>query len=176
MASPTESINAALQRNWEMIDSALEGLDDATLSLQPSEQCNSIAWILWHMSRVVDTFINTRILETTQLWIRDGWHGKYGMPEDTEDRGGGWTAAQVAAWSAPRRDVQLGYYGAVKATAMEFLSSATPAQLEKKLVFPPLAEPRSTAAALGQMTWDSIAHGGQIAYLRGFYRGMGWHR
>ena len=44
--SPTESITTALERNWEMIDSALEGLDDATLGRQPTEQCNSIAWIL----------------------------------------------------------------------------------------------------------------------------------
>ena len=160
MVSPTESINSALSRNWEMIDSALEGLDDATLSLQPNDHCNSIAWIMWHMNRVVDTFINTRILETAQLWVRDSWYSKYGMPEDPDDRGVGWTAAQVAAWSPPGKEVQLGYYEAVKAAAKEFLSSATPEQLEKKLVFPPLAEPRSTAAALGQMTWDAISHGG----------------
>ena len=176
MVSPTESISTPLERNWEMIDSALEGLDDATLSLRPSEQCNSIAWILWHMSRVIDTVINTRLLETTQLWVGDRWHIRYRMPEDPEDRGVGWTAAQVAAWSPPERDVQLGYYGAVKAALMGFLSSVTPAQLEKKLVFPPVAEPRSGAAALGQMTWDAVAHGGQIAYLRGLHRGMGWHR
>ena len=176
MVSPTESISTALERNWEMIDAALEGLDDATLGLQPSEQCNSIAWILWHMSRVVDTVINTRLLESTRLWVGDGWHSKYRMPEDPEDRGVGWTAAQVAAWSAPERDVQLGYYGAIKASLTEFLSSVTLAQLQKKLASPPVAEPRSAAAILGQMTWDAIAHGGQIASLRGFHRGMGWHR
>ena len=31
------------------------------------------------------------------------------------------------------------------------------------------------AAALGQMTWDNIAHGGQIAYIRGLLTGMGWY-
>ena len=74
------------------------------------------------------------------------------------------------------RDILLGYYEAVKTAAREFLSSATAADLEKQLVFPPLPEPRSAATALGQMTWDAVAHGGQIAYLRGFFRGMGWHR
>jgi hypothetical protein len=29
---------------------------------------------------------------------------------------------------------------------------------------------------LGQFTWDNVAHGGQIAYLRGLFIGMGWHR
>ena len=173
---PTESVTMALTRNWESIDAALEGMDDATLGRQPNEQCNSIAWLLWHMNRVVDTFIHTRFRETPQLWISDGWCEKFGMGEDPEDRGVGWTAARLAAWSAPARDVQVGYYEAVKSAAREFLASVTPADLEKTLVFPPLPEPRPMATALGQMTWDAVSHGGQVAYLRGFYMGMGWHR
>jgi uncharacterized damage-inducible protein DinB len=172
----TESIGTALERNWDMIDRALEGLDDATLARQPSDQCNSITWLLWHMSRVVDTFMTTRIREKPQLWLSEGWHQRFGMADDPDDRGVGWTAAQVAAWSAPGRDVLIGYYQAVRAAAREFLSSVTPAELEKTIVFPPSDEPRSVASALGQMTWDAISHGGQIAYLRGFYLGMGWHR
>ena len=30
--------------------------------------------------------------------------------------------------------------------------------------------------ALGQLVLESVAHGRQIAYLRGFHRGMGWYR
>ena len=176
MVSPTESIAAALTRNWEMIDSALEGMDEAALARQPSEQCNSIAWILWHLSRVMDTAVHTRIRETPQLWINDGWHDKFSMSADPDDRGVGWTAAQVASWRAPAREVLLGYYGVIKAAVTEFLASATPAELERKVVWTPVAEPRTVAAAFGQVTWDAIAHGGQIAYLRGLYLGMGWHR
>jgi hypothetical protein len=172
----TESIGTALERNWDMIDRALAGLDDSALARQPSDQCNSIAWILWHMSRVVDTFMTTRFREKPQRWISEGWYRKFGMSDNPEDRGVGWTAAQVAMWPAPARDVQIGYYHAVRAAAREFLSSVTPDELEKTIVFPPSNEPRSIASALGQMTWDAISHGGQIAYLRGFYLGMGWHR
>jgi hypothetical protein len=56
------------------------------------------------------------------------------------------------------------------------MSSLTYADLEKQKLIPPVTEPRTVAAALGQMTWDAVAHGGQIAYLRGLYKGMGWHR
>jgi hypothetical protein len=31
------------------------------------------------------------------------------------------------------------------------------------------------AAAIGQMTWDNISHGGQISYIRGLFSGMGWY-
>src|SRR5215470_6285908 len=114
-----EGFLTALERNWEMVDGTLAGLDDQTLARRPTEQCNSIAWLLWHMTRVVDTFIHTRLQAQPQIWIRDGWHTKFGM-------------------------------------------EAVP-------------EPRTVAAALGQMTWDNVAHGGQIAYLRGLFQGMGWY-
>jgi hypothetical protein len=159
-----------------MIDSALAGMDEAALVRQPSEQCNPAAWILWHLSRVMDTAVHTRIRQVPQLWVSEGWHAKFGMSDDAEDRGVGWTAEQVAEWQAPDREVLLGYYANIKAAVTEFLSSATEAELEQTVVWPPVAEPRTVAAAFGQVTWDAIAHGGQIAYLRGLYLGMGWHR
>ena len=171
-----ESIIYALERNWDMVDAAMDGLDEATLARQPADQCNSIAWILWHQNRVVDTFIHTRLRSIDQLWTRDGWHQKFGMPADPEDRGVGWTSEQVGGWTAPSRETQLGYYEAIKAAATEYLESLSQADLEVQVVTPPVAQPRSVAMALGQMTWDNIAHGGQIAYLRGLYLGMGWHR
>ena len=82
----------------------------------------------------------------------------------------------MSAWQAPSRDVQLGYYEAVKGAAKEFISSLSSEELETKVVLPPVPEPRSVGAALGQVTWDNISHGGQIAYLRGLFIGMGWHR
>jgi hypothetical protein len=171
-----EGLLTALDRNWEMIDAALEGLDEATLSRRPDDECNSIAWIMWHLNRVVDSFIHTRLQGAPQLWVQDGWHQKFGMSDDPEDRGVGWTAEQVGAWKAPSREVQLGYHEAIRAKTREYLLSLTYADLEERKVIPPAAQPRSVAAALGQMTWDAVAHGGQIAYLRGLYRGMGWHR
>ena len=171
-----EGLLIAHQRNWEMIDVALETLDDSLLARQPAEDCNSVAWIMWHMSRVVDTFIHTRLQGSPQLWLECGWAQKFGMDADPEDRGVGWTGEQVSAWKVPAKDVQLGYYNAVKAAAEKYISSLSDADLQVISVIPPTLEPRSVAAALGQMTWDAVAHGGQIAYLRGLYQGMGWHR
>ena len=171
----TELVLAALDRNWDMIDAALDGLDDALLARIPAGQCNSIAWILWHLDRVMDTFVTTRLREQPQVWEEGGWAKRFGMAPDPDDRGVGWTAEQVAAWKPPVREVQVGYYQAVRSEAREFLAALTEQDLGKRLVFPAGAEPRTAASALGQMTWDIVAHGGQIAYLRGFYKGMGWH-
>ena len=175
MSAP-DSILLALQRNWEMVDAALEGLDAATMSAQPNSHCNSIAWILWHMTRVMDTFVNTRFRGRSQLWISGGWSQRYSMVADPDERGVGWTAEQVAAWVPPTREIQLGYYEAVKADTRSFLDSATDEEMQKLVDFPRSPEPRPVSTAMGQMTWDAIAHGGQIAFLRGYFLGMGWHR
>ncbi len=171
-----EGLLTAHLRNWDMIDAALSDLDDDLMARIPAPQCNSVAWILWHMNRVVDTFIHTRLQEVPQLWDTGGWHAKYGMAQDPEDRGLGWTAEQVAAWQPPDKDAQLGYYAAVKDAARDYIAGLSLDDLNVTKVIPPVEEPRTVAAALGQMTWDAVAHGGQIAYLRGLYLGMGWHR
>jgi uncharacterized damage-inducible protein DinB len=176
MVSAAEPVIAALERNWEMIDAALEGLDEATMASQPNGQSNSAAWVLWHLTRVTDTFIHTRLRDLNQLWIKDGWHEKFGMAADAEDRGVGWTAAQVEAWSPPSKDVQLGYYEAVKGQTRDYLANVSEEELAREIVLLPRPDPRTIAACMGQMVWDSVAHGGQIAYLRGYYGGMGWNR
>ncbi len=170
-----EGLLTALERNWDMVDNALDGLDDATLARCPTDQCNSIAWTLWHMNRVFDTFVHTRLQSQPQLWIRDNWYARFGMSDDPDDRGVGWTASAVAAWTPPAKDVQVGYYEAVKQASRAYLATLSSADLEVRRVIPPAPEPRTVAAALGQVTWDNVAHGGQIAYLRGLFEGMGWY-
>lgn len=171
----TEGLMTALERNWDMVDAALDGLDDTTLARCPNDQCNSMAWTLWHMNRVMDTFIHTRLQSIPQLWIRDSWHDRFAMSADPEDRGVGWSAEQVRLWTPPTKTVQVGYYDAVKQATRAYLSTLSDADLEVRRVIPPVSEARSVAAALGQVTWDNVAHGGQIAYLRGLFEGMGWY-
>lgn len=171
-----DAIMWALDRNWNMVDAAVNGLDRDTLTRQPAEQCNSIAWILWHMNRVIDTFINQRLQGLPPFWISQGWNEKFGMSGNV--RGMGWSSEELAGWSAPSLDVILGYQETVRRAAREYIGSLTGEDLERRVTFPPEAETQdhTIATALGQLVWDNVAHGGQIAYLRGLFQGMGWHR
>ncbi len=170
----TDVITTSLERNWGMVDRALEGLDDTTLAQQPNADSNSIAWLLWHMTRVVDTFANSRLQSKPQLWVQDGWHQKFGMSDDPGETGQGMSAERLAAWTAPSRDVLLGYYEAVKTGARDYLASLTDADLSASVVVPPANESRPVSDLLGIMVYDNVVHGGQIAYLRGYYKGLGW--
>ncbi len=170
----TDVISIALARNWSMVDNAIQSLSDDDLTQQPNDQSNSVAWLLWHMNRVVDNMIHTRLQSQRQLWVLDGWHQKFGMSDEESDFGMGWTAEQVAAWKAPARDVLLGYYDAMKASARDYLASLSDAELDKSVMVG--NESRGVSDLLGVLVYDNVVHGGQIAYLRGFYGGMGWHR
>ena len=176
MVSATDSIIWALERNWDMVEAALQGLDDATFTRRPAGHCNSIAWILWHMNRVVDIFINTRLQAKPQLWVREAWHSKLGMDEGA--RVMGHSEEDLSAWPAPSRKAQIGYSLAVRGDAREYITSLTVEDLARRVTFPPEAQTQdhSVATALGQLLWDNVAHGGQIAYIRGLYDGLGWHR
>ena len=166
----------ALGRNWNMVDAAIAGLDPETLARQPAADCNSIAWILWHMNRVIDTFINQRLQGLPPFWISQGWSEQFGMAENV--RGMGWSPEDLADWSAPDTEVLLGYQEAVRQVARDYIVSLTYEDMERKITFPPEAEVQDHTlnTALGQLVWDNVAHGGQIAYLRGLFQGMGWHR
>ena len=170
----TDVISTSLERNWGMVDRALEGLDDAILARQPNEESNSIAWLLWHMNRVVDRFVNDRFQSKPQLWIEAGWHQRFGMDGDPEVTGQGWTVAQIAQWDTPSKDVLVGYFEAVKTSAREYVSALTDEGLAASITVPPANEARLISDMLGVLVYDNITHGGQIAYLRGYYQGMGW--
>ena len=170
-----DGLISALENNFTTIDLALRDLDDDQFHRIPADDCNSVAWILWHLSRVMDSFIHTRLRDLPQLWDAGDWARHYTLP-DGENRGLGWTHQMVCAWQPPARSVQMDYFEQVRAALRAYLPSLTEAQMQQTKVIPPVSEPRTVAAALGQMTWDCVSHGGQIAFLRGMYKGMGWHR
>jgi len=167
-----------LERNWEMVEAAINDLDEATLARHPAEHSNSIAWIFGHMNRVVDMFIQHRLQSKPELWFSEGWCEEFGMSNNPEGLGMGQTAEQIAAWVAPSLESQVGYFEAVKTVARGYISSLTAADLERRVTFPPeaLRREHTVATALGQLVLENVAHGGQIAYLRGLYKGMGWYR
>ena len=68
----------------------------------------------------------------------------------------------------------MGYYEAMKASAKDYLASLSDAELDQSVVVG--NESRAVSDLLGVLVYDNVVHGGQIAYLRGFFGGMGWHR
>ena len=53
---------------WSLHDEVLTGLSEAHIQTVPRPGQNSIAWLLWHISRIEDMTINTLTLQQEQVW------------------------------------------------------------------------------------------------------------
>lgn len=174
-----EFISQLLDMNWGMVESALDGLTPEELSRRPTDESNSIAWLMWHTARDEDYLISMAE-ERPQLWVSDGWHEKFGIAPgsdgyDFKDIGVGQTAEEVAAFESPDVSVITGYYLAARQATKDYLKAVTTEDLDREM-----PDPWSKGGTTPLVTYincivdEALAHGGQVANLRGMYRGMGW--
>ena len=62
-------------RVLEMVEPALKGLSPGDLNRQPKPDCNSMGWIIWHLTRGHDAQIAS-LMNEEQVWIKDKWYDK----------------------------------------------------------------------------------------------------
>jgi hypothetical protein len=151
------------------IKQATEGLTDEQLFYQPTPDTNSIAWLVWHLSRWRDK-VSASIVGEPQVWTSQGWDQRFNMPG--ERTGLGDTLEQVAAFRVDR-DSLLAYANAAHDALVQRVSRLTPEQFEKPVEYLP-GSSRSAWRALVSVMGDSSEHTGQINYLRGMLTGHGW--
>ena len=123
-------IKDALDRNERYMLAAIDGLSPEDLRARPAAESNPIGWLMWHLTRVQDYAVST-ITEKETLWVRDGWHERFGMAPDPAYRGNGDTNEQVDAFAAPDVETLAAYYKAVRANTDAFLDSLTDADLTR---------------------------------------------
>ena len=105
----------AFTRIKEGVDAALEGLADAELTYRADPEANSIAWLVWHLTRVEDDHVS-EVAGTEQAWTAEGWSDRFGLAvrqarprlRPHARRGGeGESGRRPAAW-LPRRRLARG--------------------------------------------------------------------
>jgi len=52
-----EFITDMFIRISRVLEAALDGLNENEINQQPCSECNSIGWMVWHLTRVQDRFI-----------------------------------------------------------------------------------------------------------------------
>ncbi len=158
-----EFIVDALDKENGFLLEALDGLGPEELAWQPAADANSIGWILWHMVRVEDMWIQFFAQFQTELWETEGWHEKFGLP--TRDNGFGHTAEQVNNFPALDLSEFLRYRAAVRQATLAYLDMLTPEDMER---VPRERRPEmSLGAMFRQIIGEMYQHVGHIAYLRG---------
>lgn len=164
-----------LERIHAILRRALTALSLEEAMRQPRPDSNSIAWLVWHLTRVQDNGISG-LFGQPQAWISAGWHAQFGMEADPDNEGQGHTPEQVAAFRTPSLQTLLAYHESVSARSKAFVEALTPAEFDRELDEPQY-QPRPTVGVrLVSILSDNLQHAGQVAYLRGFWQGKGWMR
>lgn len=162
-------------RVLEFLENVLEGLTEDELNWQPSQDCNSIGWLAWHLTRQHDAQVASLIGED-QLWINEGWHAKFGRAPDPQDIGFGHTLEQVTAFKSPDIQTFLDYHNAVLERSKNYFLTLSQTDLDRKLDEPWFQPLPTVGVRLNSILEDSLLHAGQAAYVRGLRQGKGWQK
>ena len=150
----------AFGRVHERVHAAVDGLTEDELAWRADADANSIAWLVWHLSRVQDDHV-AGALGVEQVWPK--WRERFGL---TGDRVGyGDTTEQVAS---VRADAELltAYYDAVYQLTIDLVSDVTDDDLPR-IVDERWDPPVTLSVRLVSVISDCLQHAGQAAFVRG---------
>jgi hypothetical protein len=116
----------------QILTRTLPGLTPEQLVFRPAEEANSIAWLVWHLTRIQDHHLSD-LAGRPQLWVSEGWHERFGKPADASDTGQGYTAEQVAEIRPSDAQLLLDYHDAVYQRSVEYIQTLSESDLDREL-------------------------------------------
>lgn len=150
----------------ELVVTQTDGLTPEVADYRPGPDANSIAWLLWHLTRVQDDHV-ADAAGTEQVWTARGWQERFGLPFPSSDIGFGHSSADVAAVHADAR-LLADYHGDVHAATLAYVDGLTGDELDR-IVDRRWDPPVTVAVRLVSVIGDCLQHLGQAAYVRGLY-------
>ena len=161
-----ELLTDAFGRIQEVVHQTVEGLDEDQLAYRLGEEANSIAWLVWHLTRTQDDHV-TEVAGTEQVWPR--WADRFELPFDLADIGFGHDSADVAAVRVPG-ELLTGYHDETCARTVEYIRAIADADLDR-IVDRRWNPPVTLGVRLISVVSDDLQHAGQAAFVRGLLPG-----
>jgi hypothetical protein len=158
----------AVGRIREVVHRVVEGLTAEQLSFRVDPGANSIAWLVWHLTRIQDDHV-ADAAGAMQVWTSQGWVERFGLPFDPRDTGYGHRAAEVAAVRVESGELLVGYYDAVHQRTIGYVEQLTDADLAR-VVDRSWNPPVTLGVRLVSVLADDLQHAGQAAFVRGILR------
>jgi hypothetical protein len=148
----------------DQVPEVVAGLDVDQLAWRPDPDANSIAWTVWHLTRIEDDHV-AEVAGTEQVWTSAGWYDRFGLPFPPAAHGYGHSSADVAQVRVSG-DVLAGYHAEAAARAIAYVERLAPVELDR-IVDERWDPPVSLGVRLVSVMNEVNAHIGQAAYLRG---------
>src|SRR3954452_4400950 len=154
-------------RSHEAVPSLVDDLDPAELLWRPDRDANSIAWLVWHLSRIQDSHLaEVAGGGVEEVWTSQGWSDRFGLPYDETATGFGQSSDEVGAFVLQRPGLLTAYHAAVHVLTESVLDDLDEAALDR-VVDRSWDPPVTLGVRLVSVADDAAQHAGQAAYVRG---------
>ena len=160
----SELLIDAFDRIPEQVHDVVDGLTHAQLTFRLDGEANSIAWLVWHLSRIADDHV-AEVARQPQVWTSAGWAKRWRLPFDIADTGFGHTAEQVAAVTGDA-EMLLGYFDAVQDMTTRFVRTLTDSDLDH-IVDKSWDPPVTLGVRLVSVAGHNFEQAAQAAFIRG---------
>lgn len=154
----------AFSRIREEVKSTIQGLSTRQLCYRADPPANTIAWLVWHLTRIQDDHL-AAAFATEQIWISGGWVDRFALPFEPTAHGYGHTTEEVGAVRVDA-DLLTGYHEATHARTVELLAGVTEGGLDR-VVDDRWDPPVTLGVRLVSVISDDLQHVGQAAFIRG---------
>jgi len=148
-----------------VVHRAVDGLTAEQLGFRVDPGANSIAWLVWHLTRIQDDHV-AGVAQAEQVWTAQGWVERFGLPFDPRDTGYGHQREEVAAVRVESGELLVGYYDAVHEQTIRYVEGLGEADLAR-IVDRSWDPPVTLGVRLVSVVADDLQHAGQAALVRG---------
>ena len=162
--TPAALLTDGFERVRESVHGVLDGLGDDDLAHRVAPGANSIAWLVWHLTRVQDDHV-AEVAGLQQVWIARDFVSGFDLPLEPDDIGYGHTAEQVGTVRAGA-DLLREYHDATHRQTLAYVGGLAPEDLDR-VVDERWDPPVTLGVRLVSVINDDTQHVGQAAYLRG---------
>ena len=163
--SSADVLLEAFDRVRSQVHHVVKGLSPEQLSERVDGRSNSIAWLIWHLTRIQDDHVaDAAGLE--QVWTADGWSQRFGLPFGDSETGYGHSDDQVSAVTVSSGELLTGYYDAVHEQTVGYVKTLKDSDLPR-IVDDSFDPPVELGVRLVSVISDDLQHVGQAALVRG---------
>ena len=167
----SQLLEESYRRINELVHQAADGLGTDGLAYRPEPGANSIAWLVWHLSRIQDDHIaNSGGFD--QLWSDRTWARTTGIDRPTEALGQGDGPEDVAAIRPSDGTGLLSYHDSVMDRSLKYVAGLTVEDLDE-VIDRSYQPPVTRGVRLVSVLSDNLQHAGQARYLRGMVDRLG---
>jgi hypothetical protein len=147
-----------------LVHGVLDGAGERELTARLGPEANTIAWLVWHLTRVEDAQV-ADVAGTEQVWSAQGFAERFALPFDADATGYGQSPEEVA---------QVRVDGALLGEYLDATRAATDAYLGRlededlaRVVDERWDPPVTLGVRLVSVLGDVLEHAGQAAFIKG---------